>query len=142
VVPPYILPHLKTVWLIHLRFNALDWFLRPEPNSRNNFMPTKKPHIKAYVSPEEYELVAGQAARASLSISAFVKAVCLGYEVKSTIDQDAVLALAKINADLGRLGGLFKQALAERAIDQKLGHDFLGEINLTRRRLEEKVKNL
>jgi len=74
-------------------------------------MPTKKPHLKAYVSPEEYAKVAAQAGRASLSISAFVKAVCLGHEVKSTVDQDATLALARTNGDLGRLGGLLKMAL-------------------------------
>ena len=101
-----------------------------------------KPYLTGYVSPEEYAQVTAQAGRASLSISAFVKAVCLGYEVKSTVDQDAILALARINGDLGRLGGLLKQALAERAIDQVIGNNILMEISQTRRRLEEKVKNL
>jgi hypothetical protein len=105
-------------------------------------MPTKKPHLKAYVSPEEYAHVAAQAGRGSLSISAFVKAVCLGHEIKSTVDQDAVLTLAKINGDLGRLGGLLKMALSERAIDQFVGRNLLEDIGRTRRRLEEKVKAL
>ena len=52
-----------------------------------------------------------QAGRASLSISAFVRAVCLGHEIKSTVDQDAILTLARMNGDLGRLGGLLKMAL-------------------------------
>ena len=105
-------------------------------------MPTKKPHLKAYVSPEEYAKVAAQAGRASLSISAFVKAVCLGQEVKSTVDQDAILTLARINGDLGRLGGLLKMALSERAIDQVIGNNLLEDIRRTRRHLEEKVKAL
>ena len=105
-------------------------------------MSKSKPYLTVYVSPEEYAQVAEQAGRASLSISAFVKAVCLGHEVRSTVDQDAVLALARINGDLGRLGGLLKMALAERAIDQIIGHHLLEDIGRTRRRLEEKVKNL
>jgi len=105
-------------------------------------MPTKKPHLKAYVSPEEYAQVSAQAERASLSISAFVKAVCLGHEIKSTVDRDAILALARINGDLGRLGGLLKMALSERAINQVIGNNLLEDINRTRRRLEEKVKAL
>ena len=105
-------------------------------------MPTQKPHLKAYVSPEEYEQVAALAGRASLSISAFVKAVCLGHEIKSTVDQDAILTLARINGDLGRLGGLLKMALGERAIDQVIGNNLLEDISRTRRRLEEKVKSL
>ena len=105
-------------------------------------MPSKKPHLKAYVSPEEYSQVAAQAGRASLSLSAFVKAVCLAHEVKSTVDQDAILTLARMNGDLGRLGGLLKMALAERAIDQVIGNNLLEDIRRTRRRLEEKVRSL
>jgi hypothetical protein len=105
-------------------------------------MPTKKPHLKAYVSPEEYAQVAARAGRASLSISAFVKAVSLGHEVKSTVDQDAILTLARINGDLGRLGGLLKMALDKEAVSQGIGRNLLEDISRTRRRLDEKVKAL
>jgi len=101
-----------------------------------------KPYLTVYVSPEEYAQVSAQAERASLSISAFVKAICLGHEIKSTVDQDAVLALAKINGDLGRLGGLLKMALSERAVNKVIGNNLLEDINRTRRRLEEKVNAL
>jgi hypothetical protein len=109
---------------------------------KENFMSKCKPYLTAYLSPEEYAQVAVQAGRASLSLSAFVKAVCLGHVVKSTVDQDAVLTLARINGDLGRLGGLLKMALSERAIDQVIGNNLLEDISRTRRRLEEKVKSL
>jgi len=112
---------------------------RPE---KGNTMPKRKPYLTVYVSPDEYDQVAAQAERASLSISAFVKAVCLGHEIKSTVDQDAILTLARMNGDLGRLGGLLKMALAERAIDQVIGNNLLEDIGRTRRRLEEKVRSL
>ena len=76
-------------------------------------MPTTKPHLKAYLSAEEYAQVAAMAARAGLSISNFVRQVCLAQEVRSLVDKEAVLALLKSKADLGRLGGLLKKHLSE-----------------------------
>lgn len=69
--------------------------------------------IKSYMTPDEYRQVAAVAKKAGVSISKFVKRVCLAQEVRSTVDYQAVLALAKTNADMGRLGGLFKMALSE-----------------------------
>ena len=76
-------------------------------------MTTQKPHLKAYLSPEEYAQVADMAGRAGLSISNFVRQVSLGREVRSRMDKEAVLALLKSKADLGRLGGLLKKQLSE-----------------------------
>jgi len=75
-------------------------------------MPSKKPYIKAYLSDEEHARIASQARRAGLSVSKFVKAVCLGHEVKSVVDQNAVLALIQSKGDLGRLGGILKLHLS------------------------------
>lgn len=69
--------------------------------------------LHAYLTPEEYGQVKAQAERAGVSVSTFVKRVCLGQEVRSRADQQAVLALTRANGDLGRLGGLFKMALSE-----------------------------
>ncbi len=74
--------------------------------------PNKKV-LHAYVTPEEYGQIKAMADQAGLSISTFVKRVCLGQEVRSNADQEAVRALLQANADLGRLGGLFKMALSE-----------------------------
>lgn len=76
-------------------------------------MPTKKKAVKTYLSPEEYEILGGKAGQASLSLSTFIKRVCLGWEIRSQVDQKAVLALMGSRADLGRLGGLLKKYLAE-----------------------------
>lgn len=69
--------------------------------------------LHAYLTPEEYGQIKKMADQAGLSISTFVKRVCLGQTVKTRADQEAMLALLKANADLGRLGGLFKMALSE-----------------------------
>ncbi len=69
--------------------------------------------LHAYLTPEEYGQIKAMADQAGLSISTFVKRVCVGQGVHSLADQDAVRALLKANADLGRLGGLFKMALTE-----------------------------
>ena len=42
------------------------------------------------------------------STSAYLRKVGLGYEVKSVLDFERVAELAKVNGDLGRLGGLLK----------------------------------
>lgn len=69
--------------------------------------------LHAYLTPEEYDQIKVMADQAGLSISTFVKRVCLGQELRSNADQEAVRALLQANADLGRLGGLLKMALSE-----------------------------
>ena len=41
-------------------------------------------------------------------MSAYLRNLGLGFQPHSTLDQEAILALLKVNADQGRLGGLFK----------------------------------
>jgi hypothetical protein len=77
-------------------------------------MPSKKAVLKAYLTPEEYEKIMESADRTGLSLSTFAKRVCLGLPVPSLEKQKARWELLKVNADLGRLGGLFKLCLSER----------------------------
>ena len=72
---PAILPASQRE-LIHLRFNA-EHAAAPGGLKKGVFMPTTKPHVKAYLSTEEYALVAAMASQAGLSISNFVRQVCL-----------------------------------------------------------------
>lgn len=74
--------------------------------------PNKKV-LKTYLTPEEHEQVAAMAKQAGISLSTFAKRVCLGQELRSRTDQETVMALLKANADLGRLGGLFKMGLSD-----------------------------
>ena len=82
--------------------------------------------IKTYLSPEEYNAILASARRAGLSLSTFSKRVCLGTPVPSLERQEARLELRRMKGDLGRLGGLIKQALAggsDRALVHKLLHE-------------------
>ena len=77
-------------------------------------MPSKKTVLKTYLTPEEYEKIMESADRIGLSLSTFAKRVCLGLPVPSLENQKARRELLKVNADLGRLGGLFKLCLSEK----------------------------
>jgi len=75
-------------------------------------MKSKKKRIAMYLGPEEYDNIQASANRAKLSLSTFCKRVCTGIPVPSMEHQQAVKDILKANADLGRLGGLLKLALA------------------------------
>ena len=64
--------------------------------------------LKVFVSERERAEVETRAAATGLSVSAYLRNLGLGYQPQSTLDHEAVLALLKVNADQGRLGGLFK----------------------------------
>ena len=67
--------------------------------------------IRVCVLPEEKAAIEEQARKAGMSVSAYLRNVGLNYEPTSVVDYDAVLDLIKINADLGRVGGLLKMWL-------------------------------
>ncbi|MBI9081846.1 MAG: conjugal transfer protein TraJ [Pseudodesulfovibrio sp.] len=74
-------------------------------------MPTKKSAVKLYVSGDEHTGIITKACQCGLSVSEFGKRVCLGYPVKSMIDQEAIREVARVGGNLGRLGGLLKMWL-------------------------------
>ena len=94
--------------------------------------------IKSYLSPEEHNAILASARRAGLSLSTFSKRVCLGTPVPSLEHHEARLELRRIKGDLGRLGGLIKQALAEGA-DRGLVHKLLHELDARQRELAAAV---
>ena len=75
-------------------------------------MPSKKKRLPVYLTDEEYAEISASAARAGISLSTFAKRVCLGMAVPSLEHKQAVQNIIKARADLGRLGGLLKQAIA------------------------------
>ena len=77
-------------------------------------MPSKKPVLWTYVTPDEHAEIQANAKRAGLSCSTYMKRVCLGLPTPSLEKQQYRLELLKINADIGRLGGLFKLCLSEK----------------------------
>jgi hypothetical protein len=98
--------------------------------------------LRAYLTPEEHQVVKVKADQARLSVSAYIKAVCLGHELKSTVDQEAILDLLKLRADLGRLGGLLKLGLSENSLDRHRTNRLLADLEAIRKLIEDKVKNL
>ena len=71
--------------------------------------------IKVWVTPEEKAAIAAKADAHSLSASSYLRRLGLAMPLQSTIDQQAILDLVKINADLGRFGGLIKMWLTTNA---------------------------
>ena len=74
--------------------------------------PDKKA-ARVYLSYPDYTTIEAAARMAGLSISHYMREVCLGGQVKSFEHEEFKLELIKTRADLGRLGGLFKAALAD-----------------------------
>lgn len=94
--------------------------------------------LQSYLRPEEYALIVGASKRAGLSVSEFARRVCLGYKVESREDQQARRELLKVNADLGRLGGLLKQTLAAGGNKERI-YGLLHKIDQTQAALKAKV---
>jgi len=72
--------------------------------------PTRKGStpIKVYCLPAEKDQISRNARAAGLSASMFLLHVGAGYEVRTILDYQRIDDLARINGDLGRLGGLLK----------------------------------
>jgi hypothetical protein len=97
--------------------------------------------LKTYLTPEEYSAVQASARRAGLSLSTFSKRVCMGTPVPSLEHQEARLELRRIKGDLGKLGGLIKQALANGE-DRGLVHRLLHELDARQRELRDAVARI
>ncbi len=100
-----------------------------------------KRHLRVPVEPEEGEIIKDQAEKCGLSISEYLRRIGLGYEPPSIVDNQKVTELAKINGDLGRLGGLLKMWLSDdrRAahFDKKKINELLKDIEGTRTQMTE-----
>lgn len=68
--------------------------------------------IKVYISDEDRASIERLAKQTQLSLSDYLRRVGLGYKPRSVYDLDVGLELAKLNGDLGRLGGLLKNLIA------------------------------
>lgn len=68
--------------------------------------------IRVWCMPEEKKMIDQNAKNVGLSTSTYLRNIGIGIEVKGILDQKAVGDMAKVNADLGRLGGLLKMWLS------------------------------
>jgi hypothetical protein len=71
--------------------------------------------LRVPVLPEDEEVIKAKARAVGLSTAAYLRSLGLGFEPPSTLDYRAVMELAKINGDQGRLGGLLKLWLTDDA---------------------------
>ena len=104
-------------------------------------MPKRKPYLTVYLTEEEQAHIKRLAGQAGLPISRFVKAVCLSQEVKSIVDQQAVLALLQSKGDLGRLGGLLKHHLSSPEADESWHEDLRQLLKRTEAAQREVLKD-
>ena len=104
-------------------------------------MPSKKRVLKIYLTPGEFGEIRISADRAGLSLSTFSRRVCLGFTVPSLEHQEARLELRRLKGDLGRLGGMVKQALANGA-DRQLVHRLLHELDARQREVQAAVNRV
>ncbi len=100
-----------------------------------------KLHLRVPVDPEEGEVIKIQSEKCGLSISEYLRRLGLGYEPISIVDNQKVNELAKINGDLGRLGGLLKLWLSDdkraAGFDKKTIKKLLSDIEETRTQMTE-----
>lgn len=73
----------------------------------------KSSPIKVYCLPSERNNIEENARRVGLSMSSFLLQIGQGYEATGIVDYEQVRELARINGDLGRLGGLLKLWLTD-----------------------------
>ncbi|OQX14057.1 MAG: hypothetical protein BWK73_10380 [Thiothrix lacustris] len=71
--------------------------------------------VMVRMTPEEREEIAALAATCSLSVPEFMRRMALSYTPKSTLDAQAIIEMAKINGDIGRVVGLLKLWLSTEA---------------------------
>lgn len=73
--------------------------------------------LRVPVLTEEEAIIKEKAAAHGLSVAEYMRRLALNLPITSVLDHRAVVGLAKVNADQGRLGGLLKLWLTN---DEKL----------------------
>ena len=105
--------------------------------------PTRKGSTPIYVwvTPEEKCHIETLARATVHSTSAYLRNIGLGYPLKSILDNKRVEELARINGDLGRLGGLLKLWLTDSPRTAQFGEStiraLLSKIEDTQNKMHE-----
>jgi hypothetical protein len=103
--------------------------------------------IKVWVTPEEKSTIR---AKAGAHSSSYLRRLGLALPVESTIDQRAILDLVKINADLGRFGGLIKmwlttnadfESLSAQGLQRKL-ESTLTDVRQLQKKMSDRLEDL
>ncbi len=78
----------------------------------------RKHRVWMRINDVEKATITKKAERAGISVSKFVREAALNIKIQSMADTKAVEEMVKINADLGRLGRLFKLAINDKAANR------------------------
>ncbi len=89
--------------------------------------------IKAYVLPGEKEAIFALAKQTHLSVSELIRRLVTGQKLPDAQHHEAILNLMKVNADLARLGNLFKMAIDDE--DLRLPEN--GDLESLRNRIRD-----
>ena len=73
--------------------------------------------LRLFVNASEREAIKAKAKSTGLTVSAFLRAAALGTTMRPAPDLKAVDTLAKVNADMARLGNLLKLYLTDSKPD-------------------------
>ena len=96
--------------------------------------------IKTYLTQDEFGQIMASANMARLSLSEFMRRVALGTRIKSKTDIAAHRELIRVHGDLGRLGGLLKQAITDN--NHMTINALLRQIDKLQKELKEKIDKL
>lgn len=111
----------------------------------NKKKPTRKERqLRVPVLPDEEAIIKEMAASAGLSVAAYLRNVAMGYQIRGILDNKRVEELARINGDLGRLGGLLKLWLTDDIRTAKFGKStilsLLAKIEETQGKMQEVMR--
>ncbi len=103
-------------------------------------------HLRVPVFDDEKAVIEAQAARAGMSVARYLREVGQGYRIKSVVDYQYVRELARINGDLGRLGGLLKLWLTDDVRTAQFGQStilaVLSKIEATQKEMGEVMSKI
>ena len=104
------------------------------------------PPVKVYCLPDEKKQLESAAQAVGMSVSAYLLSVGIGYQVPGILDNKRVEELARINGDLGRLGGLLKLWLTDDVRTLQFGEAtilaLLSRIESTQDRMHEVMQEV
>ena len=106
----------------------------------------KRLQLRVPVLSTESDEIRRLAAAAGLSVASYLRTVGLGYRVTGTLDYECVQELARINGDLGRLGGLLKLWLTDdprtAAFGEATIRALLGKIEDTQAAMRDTMRSV
>jgi len=93
--------------------------------------------IPVRVSPEEYTKIKDLAGKCSMTPSTYLRTTGLEKTIKSTLDSQVIIELAKLRSETGRLGGLIKAWLSPK--EKEIGSTTEGRAYLANNKPELKL---